>query len=223
MLQLKATSAAGNKWSLRALAAVILAGMAAALIPLVLKLLVHDRHTLGEESEAITIRSNTSRRSLAQNGSRASLARDSSHPLLARGSSGALGAHAAENGADASGRLRVAQANGNAVHWQDAADGTDKENVAVANGHSGIESITEPLLPLSDATCTTNGANGGASGHATEGGEQGDDDGEGGSIVSTASPLAFWVPLLVSLNDVTQGLAAGMTIKFFPIFFMDEV
>ena len=38
-----------------------------------------------------------------------------------------------------------------------------------------------------------------------------------------AAQRAFWVPMFISLSDVMQGLAAGMTIKFFPIFFMDEV
>ena len=32
-----------------------------------------------------------------------------------------------------------------------------------------------------------------------------------------------WIPLLVFSGDVVTGLASGMTIKFFPIFFMKKV
>ncbi|GIL45086.1 hypothetical protein Vafri_2033 [Volvox africanus] len=32
-----------------------------------------------------------------------------------------------------------------------------------------------------------------------------------------------WIPGLLALTDCTMGLASGMTIKFFPIFFKDAV
>merc|ERR1711957_861365 len=33
---------------------------------------------------------------------------------------------------------------------------------------------------------------------------------------------ASWVPWIVGLSDIVLGLASGMTIKFFPLFFQNE-
>ena len=64
---------AGNEWTLHALASVILAGVLCATVPMVLKCLLHDRHALGDESEAVTIRNTASRHSLARAASAAQL------------------------------------------------------------------------------------------------------------------------------------------------------
>ena len=32
----------------------------------------------------------------------------------------------------------------------------------------------------------------------------------------------FWVPLLIGVSDIIIGIASGMTIKFFPLFFKGE-
>jgi hypothetical protein len=32
-----------------------------------------------------------------------------------------------------------------------------------------------------------------------------------------------WIPVVLALTDCIMGLASGMTIKFFPIFFKDRV
>jgi hypothetical protein len=249
---------AGNKWSLPALSDVILAGMACALLPVVLKLMVHDRHALGDESEAVTTRHVGSRASIAQS-------RNASRAQLARGSAGAgqkradaAEVLAAEDGmAVASGATGALEGRLEGLrHAVKVAIGAQGSRNGTHNGHAENGSVTEPLLPGSGATngnartnrasnsaAQPNGAaaraerqlaaapsgaqltNGDASSH--DGADGGQITSEGGELaeeeeLDAASPLAFWVPLLVSLSDVTQGLAAGMTIKFFPIFFMDE-
>jgi hypothetical protein len=78
-------------------------------------------------------------------------------------------------------------------------------------------SISEPLLPLSGSAVllSPNTSRAGTSFFARHC--------VNGNAERGVSQLAFYVPLLISMGDVTSGLAAGMTIKFFPIFFMDEV
>mmetsp|Transcript_5899 Transcript_5899/g.6783 ORF Transcript_5899/g.6783 Transcript_5899/m.6783 type:complete len:371 (-) Transcript_5899:77-1189(-) len=52
-----------------------------------------------------------------------------------------------------------------------------------------------------------------------------EDDGEIGEdvAVKTHSPSAlYWVPRLFAVSDVILGVASGMTIKFFPLFFKEE-
>lgn len=53
-MRARACMHAGDQWTLNALGIVILCGMLASLIPLCIKLVVHDKFTLGAEAEAIT-------------------------------------------------------------------------------------------------------------------------------------------------------------------------
>jgi hypothetical protein len=78
-------------------------------------------------------------------------------------------------------------------------------------------SVMEPLLPVSAAAAYLSPQTDPTNASMLARRSIGDGTGIGGSR------LAFYVPLLICLSDVTAGLAAGMTIKFFPIFFMDEV
>lgn len=47
--------------------------------------------------------------------------------------------------------------------------------------------------------------------------EQAETDSPEQSVTKDAS--MFWVPLITSCSDITVGIASGMTIKFFPLFF----
>ena len=200
---------AGNKWSLSALSTVILCGMVAALVPMALKVALHDSHALGAEAEALTV-GTALPPPLAPQHSRVKAS--VSHDAVTRGdvTAGASASersgssHAAEDDACLAAALSAASLR------CELADAHGASQSDLQGAPSDASALTEPLLPLS----------GDARIHAPSECCAREDS---RTAAREVSRLAFWVPFLISLSDVLGGLAAGMTIKFFPIFFMDEV
>jgi hypothetical protein len=170
-----------------------------------LKLLVHDRHALGQASEAITVTH-----------------RPASQPSLA-----VLDAPTAQLSQCTAGEASISSEDREGHYNREADRGDDcgaaqngtMNEIAIdaaiaicrkaAAEADSIEdgSEMEPLLPQSSPRISAMGC-GGTRGARSE---------------CEHGKLAFWVPFLLSASDIMQGLSAGMTIKFFPIFFMDEV
>lgn len=290
---------AGNEWTLEQLGTVMLCGMAASVAPVFLKLLIHDRYTLGSESDAYATAapprgaaaggpaaaprgmhggckgggsvgarmaacmpedildlkdnpapycqhsrgSGQSRGTLPVIFSGAELRLDSSdHPDHESGANCAAAngnaksvvglqddaeaahdAPTADSGHPAAaGEAAAAGGSDKVEGWLQEAHGAPGVTLAASpfeaghevEGGAGTGGVTEPLLGAG-----VWGAGGGATG-VPAGAEAG---GPWAWWPQSMVLGAGWVPYVVFSADLISGLASGMTIKFFPIFFMEKV
>eukprot|EP00892_Ulva_mutabilis_P002491 jgi/Ulvmu1/12242/UM086_0033.1 len=305
----------GNDWTLHQLGIVIMCGMAASIVPVFLKLLVHDKYTLGAESDAYVRPSPPSRAAAAA-------ARPAgSHASAVAAVAADVDAHAPNDLVDvkdtatthfaarshSAGRRRpslpairsgaelrfsasgdvLPDADAIACTAPEAAGGTsagdagppDRRTFAdiVRSPKSGQNGASAAIPPTSSVAKDAISAGGGdcstdAREHSVRGWLQGvatavpsgsprspflaashhgsthaDDvrepllraaelstDAAEHEVVSGQLPMPWawwpeglvlepeWVPSMVFSADLMSGLASGMTIKFFPIFFMDE-
>ena len=246
LLALTAFYLLNDQWTLPTLSWVLTGGLVMTIVPsLVLVFMFHDKYTVGLENEAITVSAKTieerKARNLLQKAAQTTVAAEriagsdwNKHPLptTTLTNDGLTPVDEKDEEDDDEGDITDDAASAASVGRVDDYEAPDAALGTAGSGTGSPRTTTaaaELVDPLAD-----DGNNGDADGGASTGTGSGGDDGDSDDDDDDDEDLkdsccckccagVRAIPWIILASNTVTGFATGMTVKFFPLFFKNEV